>query len=354
MAAAFAASCGGSAGDTGPAQTAGCQVVALQVSPTTAAVVVGDTITLIAQYQTSTICGTHPTITWSASSSAVSLQPDGAGEVVFVTGRGASAQPVTVTAKAGSLTSAAQVTVTTGPSIKLTPDTIRFTAAHSGPAPPIQVVALTNGGGGVLSQVGPGATVYGPGASGWLFIQKSGLTSTAPYNLNLQPTNTTFPAGTYTATVPVTSPVASNSPQNLTVLLTITGATAPTISNLAMTLVSVNSCTSSGVTGNTFKVTFSFSDPAGDAFTGSVLESFAFQPSGGSGNLSFTVPSSSVTVANGTMSLGSCVVFGASNSITLTVAIQSSVSGGTSNSLTINVTKPPGGGATGPSLTPLR
>lgn len=152
--------------------------------------------------------------------------------------------------------------------------------------------------------------------------------------------------------MPVTSPVASNGPQNVTVIYTITGGgAAPTISNLAMTLVSVNSCTNSGVTGNTFKVTFSFTDPAGDAFQGSVLETFVFQPSGASGNLSFLVPSSSVTVANGTMTLGACVVFASSTSLNLTVAIQSAASAATSNSVTVSVPKPAGGAGATASFT---
>ena len=344
--------CGGASDGGGTTPSSSCRVTAIIVTPGTVSLAVGETRDLFTSFQ-ETNCTTDPAVVWTnGNSSAVSLQPD--GEVAHVTGVAATGQPVTVTAKVGSLTATSQITVTSGPLIRLTPDTLVFTAVHNAAnEPPVQTVALTNGGGGTLSQVGPTATVYGPGASGWLFVNKSILTSVAPFNLNVQPTNTSLAAGTYTATIPVTSPVASNSPQNVTVIYTVTGGgAAPTISNLALTLVSVNSCTSSGNTGNTFKVSFSFSDPAGDSFTGAVLETFVFQPSGVSGNLSFSVPSSSVSVANGTMTLGACVIFGSSTSLNLTVALQSSSSGQTSNSLTVNVPKPAGGaGASAASFT---
>ena len=102
----------------------------------------------------------------------------------------------------------------------------------------------------------------------------------------------------------------------------------------------MNSCTTGGSTGNTYKIAFAFSDPAGDAFAGSILESFAFQPTGVSGNLSFSVPSAGVTVSNGTMSLGACVIFGSNTSLNLTISLQSSASGQTSNSLSISAPKP--------------
>lgn len=346
--------CGGSGGDGGGTNpSSSCHVSAIIVSPGAVSLAVGETRDLFASFQ-ETNCTSDPAVTWSGSnSSALSLQPD--GEVAHVTGIAATGQPVTVTAKVGNLTATSQITVTSGPLIKLTPDTLVFTATHNSAAePPVQTVALTNGGGGTLSQVGPTATVYGPGASGWLFVNKSILTSVAPFNLNVQPTNTSLAAGTYTATIPVTSPVASNSPQNVTVIYTVTGGggAAPTISNLATTLVSVNSCSSGGTTGNTFRITFSFVDPAGDSFSGSVLETFLFQPSGVSGNLSFPVPSSSVTVANGTMTLGACVVFASSASLNLSVALQNN-SGQTSNSLSVTVPKPAGGAGAASHFIPL-
>ena len=216
---AAAMSCGGGGADASTGLPAGCHVSAVAVSPTTLSLAVGETRDLVSTW-IATGCTDHLPVTWSTSnSSQVSLQSD--GEVAHITGVAPSAA-VTVTAIIGGISGRAQITVTSGPSIKLTPQSLTFTATRNGQQPLPQTVALTNGGGGVLSQVGPNATVFGPGASGWLFIQKSGLTSTAPYNLIIQPTNTMLAVGTYTATIPVTSPVASNSPQNISVTLTIT------------------------------------------------------------------------------------------------------------------------------------
>ena len=75
---------------------------------------------------------------------------------------------------------------------------------------------MTNGGGGVLDSLF--TTVrWDAGAPGWLAREFS--TQTAPATLTLTPTSDTLPAGTYEATVAVASPLATNSPQQLSVSL---------------------------------------------------------------------------------------------------------------------------------------
>lgn len=339
--------CGASSGggETGMTQSPGCQVVAAQISPETTDVAVNDTINIVVLFSSTTDC--HPTITWSTSDNSVlGVIPD--GEVAYLTGLVASAQPVTVTAIVGGVTAHGLVTVKPRPSIKVTPSTLTFTAIQDQPLPDSQFVAITNGGGGVLTQVGPGATTYGPGASSWLFVEKQVLTSTAPFNLIIQPRNTSFPIGTYTATVPIQSPDATNSPQNLTVMYTITsGGLTPTISNFAVTLVSVNSCSVNGTTGNSFKGTFSFTDPSGNQVSGDVVENYVFHPSNSSGSFDVAVPSSQATVSNGTITLPTvCIVFGTNASMDLTISLLNAT-GNQSNTLTANIPKPAGGGSTG-------
>src|SRR5439155_571987 len=60
---------------------------------------------------------------------------------------------------------------------------------------------------------------YGAGALDWLATAPSG--ATAPDTLQLSVTNTSFPAGTYYATVSLQAPKATNGPKAVTVKLTL-------------------------------------------------------------------------------------------------------------------------------------
>ena len=225
IAAATLAACGGGGGDNSTGLPAGCQVTSVSVGPDTLSVVVGETKDLFAAFS-GVNCTAGLSVTWNTSNaSALSLQP--AGNVAHVTGRAIAAEPVSVTASLGGVSGASQVMVRPPPTIKLTPETLTFNAVRNGPSPQSKAVSITNAGGGTLSQLSAGNTAYGPGANGWLLVQSLFLNPTAPSTLNIVPTNTTLPAGTYTATVPITSPVATNSPKDITVLFMITGGSAP-------------------------------------------------------------------------------------------------------------------------------
>lgn len=110
-------------------------------------------------------------------------------------------------------------TVTPFPTIQLSRNTVTFTAPFQGDAPPAQTVAITNGTGGALTDLGIGTISYGAGASGWLTAQVD--PTTAPATLTLGVNQGQLAEGSYTATVPVTSPVASNSPQNVQVTMVV-------------------------------------------------------------------------------------------------------------------------------------
>ncbi len=123
-----------------------------------------------------------------------------------------------------------------GPRIALSSDSVIFTAMEGGSDPAPSAINVTNAGTGSLTGLAVGAITYGPGGSGWLGTVNL-MDSTAPATLTVQATVGTLPAGTYEATVEVTSPVASNSPAVLVVTFTVTSAPAPPSIVLASTMV---------------------------------------------------------------------------------------------------------------------
>ena len=116
------------------------------------------------------------------------------------------------------------IQIIAAPRIVLSESSANFGAPQGGGNPAALTVAVTNGGGATLN--GLSASVSYTSGSGWLSASLS--TTTAPSTLTLQPTTGSLVAGTYTATVSVTSAVASNSPQTVTVTFTV-GGQLPTI-----------------------------------------------------------------------------------------------------------------------------
>jgi len=106
-----------------------------------------------------------------------------------------------------------------GPVISLSATSATFTAVRGGASPAPQTLSVANGGGGTLSGLGVGV-IFPPGQpTGWLIWSLSG--TTAPAALTLAANTGSLATGTYDATVQVSSSVASNSPQNVLVTLTI-------------------------------------------------------------------------------------------------------------------------------------
>ena len=129
---------------------------------------------------------------------------------VSVAGTGAANSPRTI---------AVTMVVGPAPSIALSATALTFQADIGGANPAAQVVNITNAGGGSLTGLATSVT-YGSSATGWLTTVALDAT-TAPATLTLRPTVGTVPAGSHTATVSLTSPVASNSPRTITVTLII-------------------------------------------------------------------------------------------------------------------------------------
>lgn len=199
--------------------------VTLSVFPDTATIVVGDSVFVEA---VGTDANGHgfvglPT-TWSSRNPAIAT--------VSATGlvKGKAAGTDTIVATSGGLSAQGVITVVPPPQIKLSHDSVGFSAIASGPNPGPDSVIVTNAGGATLSPT-LGTISYGAGATGWLSATLS--SPTAPDTLVLTAQTGTIPVGTYVATVPVTDPKASNSPHNLKVTFTIGVGAAATIAKNA-------------------------------------------------------------------------------------------------------------------------
>ena len=106
------------------------------------------------------------------------------------------------------------------PTMVLSDNTLAFSATVGGSSPPAQSVRVSNGGGGTLGGLSLGATNYSGSPGRWLNVGLSG--STAPATVTLTPLPLgSFPVGTYTATIPVMSPQATNPTELITATLNI-------------------------------------------------------------------------------------------------------------------------------------
>jgi alpha-tubulin suppressor-like RCC1 family protein len=103
-----------------------------------------------------------------------------------------------------------------GSVIALSPTSVNFSSIQGGNPDP-KTVNVSNSGLGKLSGLGVGTITYAAGQpTGWLTVSLSA--TSGPTTLTLTATSGSLPSGTtYTATVPVTSSVAINSPQTLSV-----------------------------------------------------------------------------------------------------------------------------------------
>ncbi len=170
--------------------------------------------------------GASPTLTVQPSTTGLAAGTYSA--TVNIASPGASNTPLAVPVS---------LTVTTPPSIVLSASSRTFSAVIGEADPFTQAVTITNGGGGVLNGLSTNI-VYAVG-SGWLTATLNTTTATA--TLTLGAARGALSVGTYSATVNVTSPVASNSPRAITVTFTVTqptivlGNSAPSFSKASGT-----------------------------------------------------------------------------------------------------------------------
>ena len=118
------------------------------------------------------------------------------------------------------------------PSIGAQPTSLTFTGA----SPADQQIQLTNTGGGTLSGLADSVSYTTGQPTGWLTTNLS--STTAPATLTVGASAASLPAGSYTATIRITAPGATNSPLDVSVTFTVpepvpgvpTGVTATAIS----------------------------------------------------------------------------------------------------------------------------
>jgi Big-like domain-containing protein len=184
----------------------------LYIEPASSIIVIDDTLRLTAVGVDST--GRRFTltlVTWSTTNSEIELTPS--GTVIALTSGTA-----TVTAAAGTKAAMAMVAIQPKPILATSLDSVAFTAFVNGPDPADQSVIITNSGGGTLEPALDSIT-YGPGASGWLNTALSG--TTLPDTLVLDVLTSGLAVGSYRATLSLSSPGATNSPETLTVTLDV-------------------------------------------------------------------------------------------------------------------------------------
>ncbi len=99
--------------------------------------------------------------------------------------------------------------------IGIAPSSVSFAAIQGGANPSSHTVSVTSSGARSPAGLAVGSIVYAGGAAGWLSTSLDA--SSSPASLTIAAATGTLAAGVYTATIPVSAPEASNSPQTLTV-----------------------------------------------------------------------------------------------------------------------------------------
>ena len=197
-------------------------VAVLSIEPDTVSMPVGDTILLEGVATDSRgVKYIGAQITWASSNASV-VRITADGHLISV-----AVGTATVTAAAGGKSASAVVTVTPPAVIALSADSVVFGAVARGPAPASQQIVITNGSPGLLAGLTAGPPAYAGPDTGWLSV--IGNSSAAPDTVTFTVTIDTFAVGTYTATVPVTATKAANTPQSITVKLTLSAGTPTSV-----------------------------------------------------------------------------------------------------------------------------
>lgn len=191
----------------------GVDVDSVNVSPSSATLLVGETRSFSAQARDDGGEIVPATATWSSSDGAVlSVTPEGLAEAL-------APGQAEVRATVDGVTGSASVTVEAGPTIEASPEGVSLFAAAAGDSPDAAEVAITNAGSGNLTGLSAAVEdVSGP-AAGWLSVALS--SSSAPATLLLTAATTSLAAGEYAAVVRVASASATNSPLELPVELSV-------------------------------------------------------------------------------------------------------------------------------------
>ncbi|HSA97263.1 MAG TPA: CARDB domain-containing protein [Acidobacteriota bacterium] len=107
------------------------------------------------------------------------------------------------------------------PTIELSTSSLSFTATMGGASPAAQGVSIMNSGDDTLNGLAAAISYTAGQPTGWLSASLS--RTTAPASMTVSATTGSLAAGTYTATISISSGVADNSPQTVAVAFLVTG-----------------------------------------------------------------------------------------------------------------------------------
>ncbi len=160
---------------------------------------------------------TGRTIVWSTTNPSVLSLSQSVGSDVVVNGAGPGV--ATLRAASEGRTAEAQVEVLLGPSLVFTPSEVSVSGIE-GEASTALNVGIGNGGNGSISGLSAFVSYPGPNTVDWLSVGLNG--TTVPTSLTLVPSAVGLSAGTYTATVRVTSPTAGGLASDLDFTFVVT------------------------------------------------------------------------------------------------------------------------------------
>jgi hypothetical protein len=258
----------------------------------------------------------------------VSVDPTGLTEGTYeatfpVSDTRASNGPVTITVTA---TITAEVS---DPTIVLTPSALQFTAQRNSATTAEQTVQISNGGGGALDGLTIGTITYSSG-SGWVNASLSGNT------LSVSVTPGALNGGNYTATIPIEDAGAGNTPQSVSISMTL--FVVPSIINLSASSVSFDG--QQGVAGPAGQQTITLTNAGQDTIDSITLGSTVYNQ--GSGWLTTKSVAMTPNVNNQTITLGCTTGALTAGTYTATFTVISPFSSNTPQtvSVTLNVSPP--------------
>lgn len=231
-------------------------------------------------------------LSWSSSDAAVATVDD-SGRVSGVGGG-----TVTITATTSGVSGQSRVRVGNAPLIQLSRSAVPLAtqAGQTSPAP--ELVTITNSGGLSLTGLTLGAITYTGGSSGWLVAALNA--TSAPATLTITPvTAGIFSAGNYSAIIPLSSGVAANSPDTITVSLAV--APGPPTARV-MTIAAGNGQTAASGSAVAIAPSVQVADTFGNAVAGLAV---TFQVLTGGGGVTGSVAN---TNAAGIATVGSWTV----------------------------------------------
>ena len=155
------------------------------------------------------------TVSWSSDAPAV-VVVDGAGNLTA-----GNAGQTTIRATAEGVMGSASVTVLPGPSIDLSTREVALVAVEGASSASVDV-GITNGGNGLLTSLSVAVTYPPFDPSGWLTAGLNG--TTAPTSVTIGAFAAALSAGSYSATVAVSSPLLGGLSETISVILTVTPA----------------------------------------------------------------------------------------------------------------------------------